>query len=172
MGVSSISKADPPRAGFFRYPPSLAPPQTPTPSLLGHPSPPHSVTPHPVSPPRPTPPLFRRLAGALQNRLASLDPTADAVPPLLWCRGWHRVSKGTCQTATSQFRIASDHTIESQSGGAVWPGGACSKSFWDLHALQSSLRGANPKTWQKSVVLGFIGFRAHSGGGESQNDLD
>ena len=53
-------------------------------------------------------------------------------------------------------------------------GGAdrCSKSFWDWDTLEGRLKGANPKTGQKSVVLGLTGHRVHSERGQSQNDLE
>ena len=50
--------------------------------------------------------------------------------------------------------------------------GRCSKSFWDWDALEGRLKGANPKTGQKSVVLGLTGHTAHSERGQSQNDLE
>ena len=50
--------------------------------------------------------------------------------------------------------------------------GRCSKSFWDWDALHGRLKGANPKTGQKSVVLGLTGHTAHSERGQSQNDLE
>ena len=49
--------------------------------------------------------------------------------------------------------------------------GRCSKSFWDWDFLEDRLKGANPKTGQKSVVLGLTGHTAHSERGQSQNDL-
>ena len=49
--------------------------------------------------------------------------------------------------------------------------GRCSKSFWDWDFLEDRLKGANPKTGQKSVVLGLTGHTVHSERGQSQNDL-
>ena len=46
--------------------------------------------------------------------------------------------------------------------------GRCSKSFWDWDALHGRLKGANPKTGQKSVVLGLTGHTVHSERGQSQ----
>ena len=127
MGVSSISKADPPRAGFFLHPP-LPRPQTPDPlPLPSHPgsslttSLSHHLTqfhhlglPHHCS-----------AAWQVPFRTVSLRSTPPLTrSPLLWCRGWHRFSKGTCQAATSQLRPQADPTIEAQPGGAaVGPGG-------------------------------------------------
>ena len=63
------------------------------------------------------------------------------------CRGWHRFSKGTCLTATSQLRPQADPTIEAQPGGAaVGPGGLF------------------------QIVLGFTPLRMRSTAYKSQND--
>ena len=123
MGIINIQSRPAP-GRLFSAPPSpdprpIAPPQSPW--VI-----PHHLTQSPLT-------QFHHLglphhcsaAWQVPFRTVSLRSTPPLTrSPLLWCRGWHRFSKGTCQAATSQLRPQADPTIEAQPGGAaVGPGG-------------------------------------------------
>ena len=49
---------------------------------------------------------------------------------------------------------------------------SCSKSFWDLPLAECTPGHINPRTTQKSVVLGFAPSRRPYRASQSQNDLE